>query len=112
MKRPFIDPEDLIRRGLCPGVDAEIAWGERIMLSKVTIAPNGVVPRHSHPHEQAGCCLSGEFDLEVAGETRRIKAGELYLIPGGTAHAARGAGQTAVTLDIFSPPREEYMSGD
>lgn len=109
MKNPFIDPQDLFRRRLFPGVETELAWGERIMLSRVTVEPDGVVPEHTHPHEQAGCCLSGEFDLEVAGEVRRIRAGDLYIIASDTPHAARGVGQRAITLDIFSPPREEYM---
>ena len=48
----------------------------------------------------------------MAGEVRRIKPGDLYLIPGDTLHAARGVGQRAVTLDIFSPPREDYLPRD
>lgn len=111
MKLPFVDPDTFHEMQLADGVRARIASGERIMLSEVTIEPEGVVPLHSHPHEQAGCCLSGEFELEISGDARRIKAGDCYLIPGGTPHAARGVGQKAVTLDIFSPPREDYLPG-
>jgi quercetin dioxygenase-like cupin family protein len=112
MNEPFIKPEDLFRRRLFPGVELALAWGENLMLSVVTIEPNGVVPLHSHPHEQAGCCLKGEFELEIDGEARRLKEGDLYIIPGGTPHAARGIGQRAVALDIFSPIREDYLPGD
>lgn len=108
---PFIDSTSFHAKELAQGVTARLVSGERIMLSEVTIEPDGVVPHHSHPHEQAGVCLNGEFDLEVAGEVRRIKAGDYYLIPGGTVHAARGVGSKAVTLDIFSPPREDYLPG-
>ena len=79
------------------------------MLSELTIEPDGHIPLHSHPHEQAGRCLSGEFDLEVDGVTRRMKPGDYWLIPGGTPHAARGVGQAALALDVFSPPREDYL---
>jgi len=109
MASPFITADRFFRRSLAPGVDAELAWGEKILLSRVSIAPDGVVPLHSHPHEQAGVCLSGEFDLDVDGETRRIGPGDMYLIPGGTPHSARGVGVPAVTLDIFSPLREDYL---
>ena len=111
MKTPFPSDDDLFHRDLLPGVGLDLVWGERIMLSRVTIEPDGVVPLHRHEHEQAGVCLSGEFDLEVDGETRRIRPGQLYLIPGGTAHAARGVGVRCVTLDIFSPPRDDYKPG-
>lgn len=111
MVGPFIDATSFHPRNLTEGVTARLVSGERIMLSEVTIEANGVVPQHRHPHEQAGVCLNGEFDLEVDGEVRRIKAGDYYLIPGGTVHAARGVGSRAVTLDIFSPPREDYLPG-
>jgi quercetin dioxygenase-like cupin family protein len=111
MPNAFINPEDLFLRQLSPGVSLALAWGERIMLSKVTIEPGGVVPRHSHPHEQAGVCLSGEFELEVDGLRRVVRPGDLYLIPGGVPHSARGTGVRSVVLDVFSPPREDYKPG-
>lgn len=111
MSRAFLRPEDFHERSLGEGVTGRIAAGDRVMLSRVTIEPDGLVPVHSHPHEQAGMCIRGEFDLEVDGELRRIRAGDFYLIPGGVPHGARGAGRRAVTLDIFSPPREDYLPG-
>ncbi len=105
----FIDPEKLPVKQLFPGIAIRLAWGEKVMLSLVTLEPGGVVPEHRHPHEQAGICVSGEFELTVAGKTRVVKAGELYLIPGNTPHAARGLEERAVALDIFSPLREDYL---
>jgi quercetin dioxygenase-like cupin family protein len=102
------DPGALPERALAPRVTARMAWGERVMLSRVTIEPGGVVPAHRHPHEQAGVCLSGRFELTVGSETRVVGPGEMYFILGGVVHSARGLDQTAVTLDIFSPVRDEY----
>ena len=79
------------------------------MLSIVEIAPRAVVPIHSHPHEQAGVMLQGEFDLTVGGETRRMKPGDAYVIPGGVEHSVLGSDGWALALDVFSPPREDYM---
>ena len=104
----FIGPESGHRKQLFPGVSARLAWGEKLMLSFVTLEPGGAVPEHRHPHEQAGVCLSGEFELTVAGESRVIRPGDSYIIPGNTPHSARGLTARAVTLDIFSPPRQEY----
>jgi quercetin dioxygenase-like cupin family protein len=104
------DEGDLPTKRLFKGVTAALAWGEKIMLSVVRLEPGSLVPEHAHPHEQAGVCLQGQFELTVAGEACIIHAGELYIIPGNTPHAARGLDAPCKTLDIFAPPREEYKS--
>lgn len=105
----FVDEETMTRKELAAGVSAALAWGEKIMLSKLTLEPDGLVPEHSHPHEQAGICLEGRFELVVNSESRVIEAGQMYIIPGNAVHLARGLGARAVTLDIFSPIREDYL---
>ena len=66
----FWRPERIPPRGLAPGVTAKIASGERIMLSLVTLAPNAVVPEHSHPHEQMGMMVSGTTALDAFSPPR------------------------------------------
>ena len=48
----FWIPEEIPPRTLAPGVTAKIASGEKMMLSLVTLAPDAVVPTHSHPHSR------------------------------------------------------------
>jgi quercetin dioxygenase-like cupin family protein len=102
------NPEDMKIRLLAPGVSARIASGDKLMFSLVTLEPNAVVPEHSHPHEQMGMMVSGEMELTVAGETRRLKESDIYLVPGGIPHKVVTGPHGAVALDAFSPPREEY----
>ena len=104
----FWNPEKIALRVLAPGVTAKIASGERMMLSLVTIAPGAVVPTHSHPHEQMGLMVSGTMEFTIEGETRVLSGNEMYFVPGGVPHAAKGGPGGAVALDAFSPPREEY----
>jgi quercetin dioxygenase-like cupin family protein len=106
--RNFWKPEEIVPRTLAPGVTARIASGEKMMLSLVTLAPNAVVPTHSHPHEQMGLMVSGTMEFTIAGETRVLSGNEMYFVPGGVPHAAKGGPGGAVALDAFSPPREEY----
>jgi len=104
----FWNPENIAPKVLAPGVTAKIASGERMMLSLVTLAPNAVVPTHSHPHEQMGMMVSGTMEFTIEGETRQLGPNEMYLVPGDVPHAAKAGPGGAVALDAFSPPREEY----
>ena len=104
----FIDPAQIKRRELAPGVMLRTMWGDKVMMSLVEIAPGSVLPEHSHPHEQAGLVLQGEFDFTIGGETKRVKQGDAYIIPGDVPHSLVGSDGWSLALDIFSPPREEY----
>ena len=104
------NPDDVKRRELAPGVFLRTMWGEKIMMSLVEISANSEVPMHQHPHEQAGMVLEGEFDFTIGGVTSRLKKGDAYVIPGGVEHYVKATDEPAVALDIFSPPREDYMS--
>ncbi len=106
----FVEREKMHRKELAPGTKASLAWGKNIMLSLVEFEPGTLVPMHSHPHEQAGIVVEGEFDFIIGGERRRVKPGDMYIIPGGVQHSAIGLDKKAVALDIFSPPREDYKT--
>ena len=99
---------DVKRNEIAPGVTIRTIWGEKVMMSMVEIGPHGIVPNHSHPHEQAGLMIQGEFDMTIGGETKRLKAGDAYVIPGGVEHSVVGLEGWSLALDIFSPPREDY----
>ena len=78
------------------------------MLSRLELDEGSVVPLHQHPHEQAGMLLEGEMELTIGDETRELRPGDAYVIPGGVMHSATAVGGPVIVLDIFSPPREEY----
>ena len=104
----FYTQNDLKKHELVPGVFLRTMWGDKIMMALIDIGPGAVVPLHTHPHEQCGRVLSGSFHLTIAGETRLLREGDHYVIPGGVLHAARGTDHPSLALDIFSPPRDEY----
>src|SRR5574337_699516 len=106
----FIDSRETIKKQLAPGVTTNVAWGDKLMLSVVELEPGSTVPIHSHPHEQAGIVLEGEFDLTIGAETKRVRKGDMYIIPGGVRHAVVTGKKKAVALDIFHPIREDYKS--
>ncbi len=107
----FYDPSNLERNELVPGVFLRTMWGEKVMMSLVEISPGSEVPSHTHPHEQAGIIMQGEVEFTIGGETKRLRQGDAYVIPGGVEHRVVSTGGWALALDIFSPPREEYKGG-
>jgi quercetin dioxygenase-like cupin family protein len=104
----FIIPDELKGKTLAPGIEAKIAYGEKIMLSFVDLPAGGIVPAHSHPHEQGGVCLAGAMEFTIGDETRIVRQGQGWMIPGGVVHAVKGLEQGARALDIFYPHREDY----
>lgn len=106
----FLDPGDIQRRELAPGITLRIMWGENIMMSMVEIGPNAVLPAHSHASEQSGVVLQGEFDFTIGGETKTMRQGDAYMIPSNVEHSLVGSDGWSLCVDVFSPPREEYKT--
>ena len=106
----FVDLHGKDRRQIFEGVKTQLAFGERLMLSLVTLEAGSTVPMHSHPHEQAGFVVEGELDFTIGEETRRLKPGDSYIIPGNVPHGCAACAGHALVLDIFSPVREEYKT--
>ena len=104
----FNYPQDFKERYLAPGVVLRLVWGERIMLSHVTFQPNCNIPTHKHPNEQTGMILEGELKLTIGNDTYTCKKGDAYTIPNNIEHSAATGDKSAVVLDTFNPPREDY----
>jgi len=105
----FPDPSSFKEHAIGEGITIRVVAGEKIMFSFLDFEPGGVIDSHNHPHEQLGYVLEGEFELTIGDETRIVKAGDTYIIPGNITHRGASTGQAARTLDVFSPPREDYL---
>jgi quercetin dioxygenase-like cupin family protein len=105
----FKDTADRDPMQIVPGAITRTFWGDNIMLSLVEIEANSEVPRHTHPHEQAGILVEGEMEMGIADEVRVLKPGDMYIIPGNVEHYARCGDTPAKALDIFSPLRAEFQ---
>ncbi len=105
----FIDTSKLPRKEMSPGVMIRLMWGKNLMASIIENAPHVHIMPHSHPHEQGGIVLMGEYDMRIGDEWRHLKVGDAYMIPGGVEHEMKGGDGWALALDMFSPPREDYI---
>ncbi len=86
--------------------------GQHAMMIYVEFDPGVEVPTHSHPHEQLGLVIEGKLDFWIAGETRALGPGDMYSIPGGTAHGLRTGKARVILAEAFYPLREEYLKKD
>jgi len=106
---PFVREEHLPGIKLFPGVLSRIAAGENLMLSFLEMEEGCQVPEHSHPHEQAGLVLAGKLRFRIGAEERVMGPGDAFIIPPDAKHWGVVETGPARVLDVFSPPRQDYL---
>ena len=52
--------------------------------------------------------LEGEAEFIVGGETKIVRAGEMWRIPGGVVHKVIAGDKPVKALDVFYPIRDDY----
>jgi quercetin dioxygenase-like cupin family protein len=82
--------------------------GDHTTLVEVSFESGATVPEHTHPHEQIGYLASGSLRFRIGDDERVIQAGDSWLIPGGVPHVVTAV-ERSVAIDVFSPPRTEYV---
>jgi quercetin dioxygenase-like cupin family protein len=93
-------------------ITRQMIYGDRLMVCRLTLAANTVTPVHTHVHEQITLVERGRADFFVEGQRRTAKAGDVLLFPSGIQHGATMLDEEVVLIDIFSPPREDFLSKD
>lgn len=100
---------------LNPLLSRQFVTGSQAMLSRIQLAKGCIVPRHSHANEQIAFILSGALRFSIGEEGSAqdyiVRAGEVLVIPGNVPHLAEALEDTD-NLDIFAPPREDWISGN
>lgn len=84
--------------------------GTKEMLVRWELDKGALVSRHSHPHEQIVVMVRGRLRLIVENGEIIMGRDDIVVIPPGAPHEAEALEDTVV-IDIFSPPREDFLSG-
>lgn len=85
-----------------------LVHGRSTLMTQFSLAAGSVLPPHSHPYEQTGYLVSGSITLYIGERGFAMQPGDSWCIPSGETHRAE-AHQDSVALEVFSPPREDYM---
>lgn len=97
------------REKLNPLIDREMLCGKDIMLARVLMKKGAHVPLHHHHNEQVTYIMEGALKFAVDGKEIVVKAGEVLCIPSNMPHEAWAIEDT-VDLDVFNPPREDWLN--
>ena len=81
-------------RSFGPEEAEEIEKGVRVQslslgshrVRRMVFDPGALIPNHLHPEDVVTLLLEGKMEMTVGGETRSIRAGELFLVPANTDH--------------------------
>ena len=85
--------------------------GTNTMLARLALKQGAQVPQHDHFHEQISHVVQGALKFHIDGKDVVVRAGEILCIPPHVPHAV-DALEDSVALDIFNPPRQDWIDGD
>ncbi|MFD0979590.1 cupin domain-containing protein [Tropicimonas aquimaris] len=91
------------------GVERRVrAETQDLMVVEFRFSTGGVGALHSHPHTQSTYVESGVFDFTMNGETRRISAGDCFVIPSNAEHGCVCV-EAGLLVDCFTPRRDDFL---
>ena len=94
---------------LNPLLQRQLVVGQNVMLTRVLLKKGCIIPEHSHVNEQLSYILEGALKFWIDGREIVVHAGEVLTIPPNMPHKAEAMEDT-VDLDIFHPPREDWIN--
>ena len=94
---------------MVPGLTFQPVLGDKVMANFVTFEPHTEAPVHWHDEEQITLVIDGEFEFEVAEETRIMRRGDAVVIPPNVPHGARTHESSCLEIDVFHPPRRGVL---
>lgn len=66
-------------------------------------------PFHSHAAEQTSYVAEGEVLVKIGDKEKRLKAGDIFIVPGGVPHTVQSLSSKLRLIDSFNPIREDFI---
>lgn len=103
--------EDVKFEQLNPLLARQVIHCRNMSLAMIHLDSGCVVPEHRHINEQVSVVLQGCARVLSEGTEYRLAAGQVLHIPPDTPHEFEAL-EDSLILDLFSPPREDWRTGD
>jgi quercetin dioxygenase-like cupin family protein len=94
---------------LSDGVVRQMAYGDALMICRLTFAPGTATTPHAHLHEQMTIVEKGRVRFVLGTEEKTFGPGDILQFPSGFWHGATMLDEEVVLLDIFTPRREDFL---
>jgi quercetin dioxygenase-like cupin family protein len=94
-----------------PTLSRQMIHGETMTIARLEMKKGSFVPVHSHANEQITNLEKGQLRFVLGGKEVVLNAGESLQIPPNLPHSAEAI-EDSVAVDVFSPPREDWIRGD
>jgi unsaturated pyranuronate lyase len=92
-------------------VTRQYVTGTKTMLARLVLKKGAHVPVHHHMNEQVSHVVAGALEFRLEGKAVTVRAGEILCIPPDVPHEVFAL-EDSVALDIFTPPRQDWIDGD
>jgi quercetin dioxygenase-like cupin family protein len=92
-------------------IGRQLIVGTNVMVARILLKEGARVPLHSHHNEQVTYVLDGVMKFFLDNREVIVSAGEVLCIPPNMPHEAIALEDT-VDLDIFNPPRQDWIDKD
>lgn len=107
---------DIAIEPMNPLLSRQFVSSPSLTVARITLKQGAHVPTHSHPNEQVAYILSGSlkfvlYEPDNAPREVTLRPDEFLIIPANLPHEAFALEDT-IDLDIFAPPRQDWISGD
>ncbi len=107
-KNFFVDNEsewETIENGIKRKI---MGYDANIMHVNVKFDENAIGVLHHHFHSQVTYIASGEFDVTIGNETKKLTQGDSFYIPPHVTHGVVCL-KSGNLIDVFSPIREDFL---
>lgn len=100
------------KRTVDDGIDRQIlGYDPTVLMARAVFAKGSVGTNHSHPHSQVTYVESGQFEVNIDGESQVLGAGDAFYVAPNADHGAVCL-QAGALIDVFSPIREDFFDGE
>jgi len=105
----FIFNNDVEWENVGDGVRRKImAYEKDLMLVIVEFNKGSIGYAHKHPHKQVSYVAEGSFVVNINGEKKIQKKGDVFLILPNVEHGVTAL-EDGTLIDIFNPHREDFL---